>query len=143
MGPLFESVQEWLGPHVWNGAETGDGPILDGKSLTLALIDRLGWREKERMDREAPEYFVTPPGKRTQSNTPRGFRYSSPNPGGLGAPGKPRFLGENLVFPFAVSRRTAASNNRRYCRFLEGLLRRRTPGDAGPIPQTLLAREPA
>jgi len=95
----MESAQEWLGPHVWNGAETGDGPILDGKALTLALIGRLGWREKERMDREVPECFVTPGGKKKE------IEYDSGLPvlqvriqDVLGLQENPRILGVNLVF---------------------------------------------
>lgn len=98
-GALMESAQEWLGPHVWNGAETGDGPILDGKALTLALIGRLGWREKERMDREVPECFVTPGGKKKE------IEYDSGLPvlqvriqDVLGLQENPRILGVNLVF---------------------------------------------
>lgn len=98
-GALIESAEKWLGPHVWKGEETGEGPIIDGKSLTLALIDRLGWREKERMDREAPEYFVTPAGKK------RPIEYGSGLPvlqvrlqDVLGLQENPRLAGVNLVF---------------------------------------------
>ncbi|MFP3041698.1 ATP-dependent helicase HrpB [Treponema primitia] len=61
---LINDAAQWLGPFVWDGAESGSGPIISGKGLADALAARLGWETKKELDRLAPEYFTPPKGRR-------------------------------------------------------------------------------
>jgi ATP-dependent helicase HrpB len=49
---------------VWDGAESGGGPVITGNALTDALSARLGWDIKSELDRLVPEYFNPPKGRR-------------------------------------------------------------------------------
>ncbi|WP_010256640.1 ATP-dependent helicase HrpB [Treponema primitia] len=61
---LINDADQWLGPFVWEGAESGSGPIISGKGLADALAARLGWETKKELDRQAPEYVNLPKGRR-------------------------------------------------------------------------------
>jgi ATP-dependent helicase HrpB len=71
---LIEEAPSWLGPFVWDGAESGKGSIITGKSLAAALSARLGWEKKIELERKVPEYFDLPNGRR------RHIDYSSGEP---------------------------------------------------------------
>jgi ATP-dependent helicase HrpB len=61
---LINEAAEWLGPVVWDGAESGSGPVINSKGLTEALAARLGWEKKNELDRLVPEFFNLPKGRR-------------------------------------------------------------------------------
>jgi ATP-dependent helicase HrpB len=61
---LREDCEAWLGPFVWEGRETGKGPILDGPGLLHALENRLGWTLKRELDRQVPPAYQLPGGRR-------------------------------------------------------------------------------
>jgi ATP-dependent helicase HrpB len=71
---LISDAAGWLGPFVWEGADSGGGPIITGRSLADALAARLGWGAKKELDRLVPEYFKPPKGR------PRLIDYSSGEP---------------------------------------------------------------
>ncbi|GHV37783.1 ATP-dependent helicase HrpB [Spirochaetia bacterium] len=71
---LISDAAGWLGPFVWDGAESGGGPVIGGKGLGDALSARLGWDVKNELDRLVPEYFNPPKGR------PRLIDYSSGEP---------------------------------------------------------------
>jgi ATP-dependent helicase HrpB len=56
----------WLGPQLWNGARSGDAPVLTGESLTTALAERFGWAELQALARLVPEHFAIPGGRQKQ-----------------------------------------------------------------------------
>ena len=60
---LLKETSEWLGPFIWNGAEKGR-EIIDADGLYNALTNRLGFKEKQEMDKLVPEYFTMPSGRK-------------------------------------------------------------------------------
>lgn len=97
--PLIEEAPHWLGPYVWAGRTEGEGPIIDGEGLLLALQSRLGWELLPILDREVPEYFRTPTGRQRRidygDGTPR-LHIRIQEVFGCGA--SPRICGVPLVF---------------------------------------------
>jgi ATP-dependent helicase HrpB len=96
---LIREGPAWLGPHIWDGRETGKTPIIDGKGLIRALLTRLGWEQKQALDTQVPEYFSLPNGKK------RLIDYSSGEPAlrlrlqdAFGITSGPRVLGVPVVF---------------------------------------------
>jgi ATP-dependent helicase HrpB len=71
---LVSDAAQWLGPFVWDGADEGSGPVINGKGLADALAARLGWDAKNELDRLVPEFFNPPKGRRHQ------IEYSSGEP---------------------------------------------------------------
>jgi ATP-dependent helicase HrpB len=55
---LAAEAAAWLGPFVWQGAESARGPIIDGGALVDALENRLGWQHKEKFNRLVPDQFT-------------------------------------------------------------------------------------
>jgi ATP-dependent helicase HrpB len=60
---LIRDAPRWIGPFIWEGAEGGKGPILDGKGLKQALEFRLGWEKSRDLAVLVPEAFPLPGGK--------------------------------------------------------------------------------
>jgi ATP-dependent helicase HrpB len=80
-GTLALEAALWLGPFVWNGAESGGGPVIDGSGLAAAIAARLGWTEKAELDRLVPDQFLPPPrqaGKTTRRPCPIDYRSGEP-----------------------------------------------------------------
>jgi ATP-dependent helicase HrpB len=61
---LIDNAASWLGPFIWDGEESGKGPILNGKNLSDALAARLGWETKNELDKQVREFFTLPNGRR-------------------------------------------------------------------------------
>lgn len=61
---LIASAAEWLGPFVWDGAESGKGALVNGAGLAAALEYRLGWEAKQELDRLVPDQFTLPSGRK-------------------------------------------------------------------------------
>jgi ATP-dependent helicase HrpB len=59
-GALTRTASDWLGPAVWGGKDQGKGPVIDGTGLVRALEARLGWEQKQELDRRVPEFFTLP-----------------------------------------------------------------------------------
>ncbi|MDR2069042.1 MAG: ATP-dependent helicase HrpB [Spirochaetaceae bacterium] len=57
---LSRTASDWLGPEVWGGRDRGKGPVIDGTGLARALEARLGWKQKQELDRRVPGFFVLP-----------------------------------------------------------------------------------
>jgi ATP-dependent helicase HrpB len=96
---LIRDSSQWLGPFVWEGGNTGKGPILTGSSLAQALGARLGWKEKQRFDAMVPAAFTLANGRK------RPLDYGSGEPvlqirlqEAFGIKAEPRILGQPLVF---------------------------------------------
>lgn len=96
---LIEEIPHWLGPYVWSGRTEGEGPIINGEELLVALQGRLGWELLPILDREVPEYFSTPTGRQRRidygDGTPR-LHIRIQEVFGCGA--SPRICGVPLVF---------------------------------------------
>jgi ATP-dependent helicase HrpB len=98
-GALTETAPEWLGPFIWEGNEQGRGPIIEGSGLLRALEARLGWKQKQDLDRLVPPRFTLPAGKE------RVIDYGGGEPvlrcrlqDAFGIDGTPRILGIPVVF---------------------------------------------
>jgi ATP-dependent helicase HrpB len=96
---LIREAGEWLGPFIWEGRDSGKGPIIDGKGLAQALAARLGWELKRRLDAEVPDSFALPRGRKGH------IEYGSGEPvlslrlqDAFGITGEPRILGVPVVF---------------------------------------------
>ncbi|MDR1319532.1 MAG: ATP-dependent helicase, partial [Treponema sp.] len=61
---LIRDAADWLGPFLRDGAENGKGPVLEGGGLLRALENRLGWKNRQELDRLVPEMFILPAGKK-------------------------------------------------------------------------------
>jgi ATP-dependent helicase HrpB len=57
---LCRTAPDWLGPVVWGGSNRGKGPVIDGAGLVRALEIRLGWEQKQELDRRVPGFFILP-----------------------------------------------------------------------------------
>ncbi|WP_304224466.1 ATP-dependent helicase HrpB [Gracilinema caldarium] len=71
---LIAEAERWIGPFVWNGKDSGEGPILSGETLLMALKNHYGWEELSALDKEVPAFFVSPAG------TSRPIDYTSGEP---------------------------------------------------------------
>ena len=96
---LVAEAELWLAPFIWNGALTGEGPIITAEALLLALKERLGWDRLGSLDREVPLLFISPAG------TARPVDYSSGEPvvsikiqEVYGLVNSPRIMGIPLTF---------------------------------------------
>jgi ATP-dependent helicase HrpB len=94
---LIRDAALWLGPGI--PENRGKDPIIDGKGLIRALLSRLGGEQKHLLDREVPEYFVLPGGKK------RLLDYGSGEPAlrirlqeAFGIGGENRIMGVPVVF---------------------------------------------
>jgi ATP-dependent helicase HrpB len=80
---LIEDAADWLGPFIWQGAESGKGPIIDGSGLVSALENRLGWQRTGELDRLVPDQFTVSGGTRQAAGKParkKPIDYSSGEP---------------------------------------------------------------
>jgi ATP-dependent helicase HrpB len=76
---LIAELAQWLGPYIWDGAAEGGGAsvesrrMLSAKGLETAMAARLGWEQKQTLDRLAPDKFLPPahPGTITTPKPPR------------------------------------------------------------------------
>ncbi|MFP3089254.1 ATP-dependent helicase HrpB [Treponema sp. TIM-1] len=57
---LSRTASDWLGPELWEGRDRGKGPVIDGTGLARALEARLGWKQKQDLDRRVPDFFILP-----------------------------------------------------------------------------------
>ncbi|MDR2631364.1 MAG: ATP-dependent helicase HrpB [Spirochaetaceae bacterium] len=57
---LCGTASDWLGPEVFGGKDRGKGPVIDGAGLVRALESRLGWKQKQELDRRVPDCFTLP-----------------------------------------------------------------------------------
>jgi ATP-dependent helicase HrpB len=96
---LIAGAAEWLGPFVWEGQESGKGPVIDAGTLRNALEARLGWETGRELDALAPEYFSLPNGRK------KTICYTGTEPvvklrlqDAFGIPGVPRVLSVPIVF---------------------------------------------
>jgi ATP-dependent helicase HrpB len=96
---LIAGAAEWLGPFVWEGRESGKGPVIDTGGLRNALEARLGWETRRELDALAPEYFSLPKGRK------KPIDYAGAEPAvkvrlqdAFGIPGVPRVLSVPIVF---------------------------------------------
>jgi len=71
---LINDAAVWLGPFVWNGKDSGRGDIIDAEGLCSALTNRLGWEHKREMDKQVPDHYTVPNGRK------RPIDYSSGEP---------------------------------------------------------------
>lgn len=71
---LIAEAERWLGPFVWNGKDSGEGPILNGETLLMAIKNRYGWEALSALDKEVPAFFISPAG------TSRPIDYKSGEP---------------------------------------------------------------
>jgi ATP-dependent helicase HrpB len=60
---LIRDAPRWLGPFIWEGAQGGKGPIIDGKGLKQALELRLGWEKSRALAALVPGEFPLAGGK--------------------------------------------------------------------------------
>jgi ATP-dependent helicase HrpB len=96
---LIASAAEWLGPFVWDGAESGKGTLVNGAGLAAALEFRLGWEAKQELDRLVPDQFTLPSGRK------RPLDYGSGEPvlrlrlqDAFGIPGACKIISVPVVF---------------------------------------------
>jgi ATP-dependent helicase HrpB len=96
---LIREAAEWIGPFIWEGRDSGKGPIIDGRGLSQALEARLGWHGAGRLDAEVPPAFLLPGGRS------RLIDYHSGEPvlslrlqDAFGIAGEPLILGVPLAF---------------------------------------------
>jgi ATP-dependent helicase HrpB len=71
---LIDGAADWLGPFVWNGAESGKAPVIDSAALVHALEYRLGQEAQREIERVVPACFQLPSGRN------RPIDYSSGEP---------------------------------------------------------------
>ncbi|GHU60106.1 hypothetical protein FACS189444_6680 [Spirochaetia bacterium] len=96
---LIHESPLWLGPFIWEGQDTGKGPIIDGNGLKAALEARLGFAYKRDLDTLVPAAYTLPKGKQ------RKLDYDSGEPllrvrlqDCFGISGAPCIMGVPIVF---------------------------------------------
>jgi ATP-dependent helicase HrpB len=96
---LIAGAAEWLGPFVWEGRESGKGPVIGTGGLLNALEARLGWETRRELDRLVPGYFSLPRGRK------KPIDYAGTEPAvhlrlqdAFGIPGAPHILSVPIVF---------------------------------------------
>ncbi|MDR0589064.1 MAG: hypothetical protein LBG25_00810 [Spirochaetaceae bacterium] len=96
---LGRTAPDWLGPGIWGGNDRGKGPVIDETGLIRALEFRLGWEQKQELDRRVPDYFILPNRKKRPLDYGSGepvLRLRLQDAFGIGE--KKRILGIPLVF---------------------------------------------
>jgi ATP-dependent helicase HrpB len=68
---LAAELETWLGPFLWDGAEQGDGRLITGRGLEMALTARLGWELKEKLEHLVPSHFTPPIRPARSGSNPR------------------------------------------------------------------------
>jgi ATP-dependent helicase HrpB len=72
---LLSDSGAWLAPGIWEeNQKTEKGPVINGKGLIHALENRLGWDLCRELDKQVPQIFALPNGKK------RPLDYSSGEP---------------------------------------------------------------
>jgi len=95
---LIKSSNNWLAEFIWSGSDSRN-EIIDGNGLYNALVNRLGYKEKQNMDKLVPEFYTLPSGKK------KNIDYSSGEPvlqiriqEAFGISGKNEIHGNPIIF---------------------------------------------
>jgi ATP-dependent helicase HrpB len=91
---LCRTAAAWIGPFIEEG-----GPLISGAALVRALETRLGWEQKQELDRRVPGSFTLPNGKKRPLEYGTGepvLRLRLQDAFGIGE--EKRVLGKPIVF---------------------------------------------